>query len=155
MSDKNAEKELAEFIAKYTPEIQAQANEALTLIRKRLPDANLLVYDNYNALAIGFCPTEKTSEAVFSLALYPRWVSLFFLKKGDELNDPKSLLKGSGKAIRHVVLKSSDDIVSIDIEQLIANSLTINNWIINKESAGKLIIKSISAKQRPRRPKDV
>jgi len=49
-------------------------------MRARLPGAVELVYDNHNALAIGFGPTERASDAVFSIALFPRWVSLFFLR---------------------------------------------------------------------------
>jgi len=46
-------------------------------MRTKFPRANVLVYDNYNALAIGFGPTERASDAVFSIAPFPRWVSLF------------------------------------------------------------------------------
>ena len=68
-----------------------------------------LVYDNYNALAIGFGPSERASEAIFSIVLYPRWVTLFFLQ-GAGLADPKRLLKGSGKVVRHIVLASAADL---------------------------------------------
>src|ERR1039458_9537409 len=65
----------------------------------RLPGAVQLVYDNYNALVIGFGPSERASEASFSIVLYPRWVTLFFLQ-GAGLPDPRRLLKGSGKVVR-------------------------------------------------------
>jgi hypothetical protein len=58
-------------VAKYTPEIGALAQEGLDKMRARLPGAIELVYDNYNALAIGFSPTERTSDVIFSIALYP------------------------------------------------------------------------------------
>jgi hypothetical protein len=62
-------------------------------MRRRLPGATELIYDNYNALAIGFGPGERSSDAVFSIAVWPRWVSLFFLR-GTRLHDPGKLLKG-------------------------------------------------------------
>jgi hypothetical protein len=34
-------------------------------MRGYLPGAIELVYDNYNALAIGFGPSEKSSDAIF------------------------------------------------------------------------------------------
>ena len=37
-----------------------------------------LLYDNYNALAIGFAPGERSSEGIFSIALFPPHASLFF-----------------------------------------------------------------------------
>jgi hypothetical protein len=67
-----------------------------------------LVYDNSYELVIGFAPSDKTSLAVFSIAVYSRWVSLFFLQAG--IKDPTGLLKGSGKRLRHVVLNTASDL---------------------------------------------
>ena len=99
------EAQLAGFLAKYSPEIEALAKAARKKMRARLKGANELVYDNYNALAIGYGPSDKASEVIFSIALYPRWVSLFFLQaKG--LDDPAGRLRGSGKCrATHCVAK--------------------------------------------------
>ncbi len=59
-SHASPEKQLAGFIAKYTPEVQSVATAALAKMRARLPGAVELVYDNYNALAIALGPTERT-----------------------------------------------------------------------------------------------
>src|SRR5215469_10063831 len=102
--------QLDSFLKKYDPKIAATARRALAKMRKRLPGAVEIVYDNYNALAIGFGPNEKASLAIFSIALYPRWVNLFFLQ-GAELPDPARRLQGSGKVVRNVRLedKTLDD----------------------------------------------
>jgi hypothetical protein len=96
-------KQLASFLKKYDPRVASVARGALARLRKRLPGACELVYDNYNALAIGFGPSERASEAIISIALYPRWVTLFFLH-GVRLRDPKKILQGSGTRVRHIVL---------------------------------------------------
>src|SRR5262249_26929487 len=54
MKSKSPEKQLAGFLAKYTLEISALAKKIFGKMRKRLPGAVELVYDNYNALVIGF-----------------------------------------------------------------------------------------------------
>jgi hypothetical protein len=74
-----AKAQLESFLEKFSPEIAKQATAILREMRRRYPTALELVYDNYNALAIGFGPTERASDAIFSIALYPKWVSLFFL----------------------------------------------------------------------------
>lgn len=104
MTAEDQQEQLASFLARFTPEISAQAEACLARMRKRYPSAHELVYDNYNALAIGFCPSEKTSEAIFSIAVFPRWVSLFFLQNGTSLPDPERRLKGNGNVVRHIVL---------------------------------------------------
>src|SRR5882724_4584661 len=98
-----AEAQLTSFLEKFTPEIAKQAVFILRKMRALLPGAVELVYDNYNALAIGFGPNERTSDCVFSIAVYPRWVSLFFLHAVG-LRDPQKLLKGGGNVVRHIVL---------------------------------------------------
>jgi hypothetical protein len=77
---KSPEAQLDGFLDAFTPEIAGHARAALVKMRKRLPHSIELVYDNYNALACGFGPTEKTSEAIFSIAVFPKNVSLFFLQ---------------------------------------------------------------------------
>jgi hypothetical protein len=67
-----AEQQLAFFIGKFSPEIAALSQSILATMRERYPTALELVYDNYNALAIGFGPTEKPSQAIFSIAIFPK-----------------------------------------------------------------------------------
>jgi len=145
------QQQLAAFIARYDPAIGALARAALARLRKRLPGAVELVYDNYNALAIGFGPSERASEAILSIALYPRWVSLFFLP-GATLPDPQKLLKGSGARVRHIVLASPAVLDERAVRALIAHAVERAGQPLDGARRGRIVIRSVSAKQRPRRP---
>ena len=145
------EAQLGAFLAKFTPGVETQARAALARMSARLPEAVQLVYDNYNALAIAFGANEKLSGVVFSIAVYPRWVSLFF-SRGTALSDPRKLLQGTGKGIRHIVLKDMALLDDPAVEALIAESLSRATPPIDPTQPGRLIVKSVSAKQRPRRP---
>ncbi len=149
MNAKAAKIQLAEFLAKYSTEIAALARAVLRKMRARLPGAVEIVYDNYNALVVGFGPTERASEAIFSIALYPRWINLFF-QHGAGLPDPKRMLKGNGKSIRHVVLKDAKDLDDPAVRELMARALVRSATPLT--GPGRMVIKSVSAKQRPRRP---
>jgi hypothetical protein len=151
VTPRSPEKQLDGFIDKYSPEVAALARAILAKMRARLPGAVELVYDNYNALAIGFGPTEKATDAIFSVALWPRWVSVFFLQAAG-LADPHGLLKGTGKVARHVVIEEADDLDRPEIEDLIARALQRARVPLEETGEGRIVIKSISAKQRPRRP---
>jgi hypothetical protein len=109
------------------------------------------VYDNYNALVVGFGPSDRASEAVFSIALYPRWVNLFFLE-GVALPDPEKLLQGDGKIVRSIKLKDAAILDEPAVRTLINEALKRADTRIDRKNPRRLIIKSISAKQRPRRP---
>src|SRR3954470_22818844 len=99
----DAEAQIESFIAKFSEEVAADIRAARAEMRRRLPGAFELVYDNYNALAIGFGPNEKTGQAVFSLACFPKRVSLCFIR-GAALDDPKGVLTGEGNQVRFLPL---------------------------------------------------
>jgi hypothetical protein len=151
MPTRTPAQQLRIFLAKFEPRVAASARSALSRLRKRLPGATEIVYDNYNALAIGFGPGDKVSEAIFSIAVFPRWVSLFFLQ-GAKLPDPGGLLKGTGSKVRHIVLTEPSVLEQASVRKLMAVALTAAKKPIDPRQRRRLIIKSVSAKQRPRRP---
>lgn len=146
-----ADQQLARFLAAFTPEVAAHARAALAAMRRRLPGAIELVYDNYNALAIAFGPTERVSDVIFSIAVYPRWVSLFFAQ-GARLADPNKLLAGSGNKMRHIVLDDDARIDAPGVQALMRAALKLAAKPLDAAQPHRVVIKSVSSKQRPRRP---
>ena len=151
MPDPTPAQQLRSFLAKFEPRVAASARVALARLRKKLPGAIELVYDNYNALAIGFGPSDRASEAIFSIAVFPRWISLFFLQ-GAKLPDPDKVLKGSGTQSRHIVLTDPKILEQPAVKKLMALALKSAKKPLDPKQRRRLIIKSVSAKQRPRRP---
>lgn len=147
---KDPEEQLASFLAKFQPEVAAQAEAIRNVMRRRYPAANELVYDNYNALAIGFGPTERTSDVIFSVAVYPRWVSLFFFQ-GKGLPDPERRLQGSGNQVRHIRIDSLDFLDDPAVRALMDEAVARAEVRFDPRNRHRLIIKSVSARQRPRR----
>jgi hypothetical protein len=152
-SPESAEKRLDGFLAAYTPEIEAFARVALEKMRSRLPNAVEMVYDNYNALVCGFGPTERASEAIFSIVMYPRYVSLCFLQ-GAVLPDPKGLLQGEGNVVRHIRLEDEKTLDRADVKAMMTLALKMAGVPMDKKAEYRLVIKSVSPKQRSRRPLD-
>jgi hypothetical protein len=120
-------------------------------MRTRLPGSPEMVYDNYNALVIGLVPNERPSDAIFSIVLYPGQVSLCFLQ-GAGIRDPQHRLLGSGHVARHLRLRSSTTLDDPEIVSLMNAALRRSRASFDPKLPRRLIIKSISAKQRPRRP---
>ena len=147
----DAEAQLDGFIDKFTPEVAALTRNLIEKMKRRVPGATIMVYDNYNALAIGFGPTDKAGQAVLSLAVMPRWVTLCFLR-GVGLPDPHRILNGSGSRVRHVRLHTPEAFDDPRVQDLIEAALDRSEPPIDQAAEQELIIKSISAKQRPRRP---
>ena len=147
----DAQAQLDALIDRYTPKVAGDARQALRFMRARLPTATRLVYDNYTALVVGFGAGPKASDIIFSIALYPRYVTLFFTR-GAELWDPAGLLEGEGKGVRHLKLRPVSRIQSPEARELIDAAVSIATPPLPESGEGPLMIKSISAKQRQRRP---
>ena len=146
-----AEAQLEAFLGRYLPGVAAIGRGAVRHLRARLPGCDVLVYDNYQALAVGFSPDGKTGSAFVSVALYPRWVNLFFLQ-GAQLKDPEGLLQGAGSIVRHVRLGGIGDLDLPYIRGMIETAIAQALAPYDAQRPGKLVIKSISANQKPRRP---
>ena len=120
-------------------------------MRKRLLGAVEMVYDNYNGLVIGFGPNDRASLAIFSIVLFPRWVTLCFLQ-GAGLPDPQRRLQGEGRVVRHIRLEDVSVRDDPYVQKLMNLALRRAKVPLDPKSRQQPIIKSISAKQRPRKP---
>ncbi|HEX4603521.1 MAG TPA: hypothetical protein VH724_05965 [Candidatus Angelobacter sp.] len=146
----DAEKQLAGFIAKFAPDHQALIRAFRKALRKRLPSANELVYDNYNFFVIGYCSSEQPSDCIVSIAAAANGVGLSFYR-GADVPDPHKLLLGSGSQNRFIRLESARTLSDPRVDALIAGAALQARTPLPASGKGKLIIRSISAKQRPRR----
>ena len=143
-----AEQQLTESLSKYTDEMRRTAKAARKKMRALFPKAVELVYDNYNALVIGYGPTERASDALCSIAVYPRWVTLFFLR-GADMSDPDGVLKGGGKIVRQIRLDDASDLDKPVVKKLIRQAIGMSDVPFTRR---RLVIRSVSAKQRSRLP---
>jgi hypothetical protein len=139
------------FIAKFAPEMQRRIRECRIRLQSRFPEAVQLVYDNYNFFVIGFGPTPRPSETIFSLAAHRSGVNLCFLQRGPELPDPTSILRGSGNVVRNVALGSADDLDRPDVQALIDAALKLAARPMDDAEGPQTVIRAVSRKQRPRR----
>lgn len=146
----DAEAQIESFIAKFSDGVAADIRAARAEMQRRLPGAVEMVYDNYNALAIGYGATDKLADVVFSIAAFPKWVRLFFYR-GAELDDPDGLLDGEGAQVRSLKLPNLAVLDEPGVQALMAQALA-NATPIDPTAPSRSVVKSISAKQRPRRP---
>jgi len=147
---KNADAELARCIDKFTPEMARAIRTVRAALRKRVPTANELVYDNYNFFVIGYSSTLRPSDTFFSLVADAHGVRLA-LYYGSSLPDPKGILLGSGNQNRFIHLECARDLAKPEVEAVIRAAIAHGKAPLAKAGRGTLVIRSVSAKQRPRR----
>ena len=145
-----AEKQLQVFIVKFEPEHQALIRAMRKALRKRMPSANELVWDNYNFFVVAYSATERPSDSIVSIAAAANGVGLSFYR-GATLPDPQKILLGSGAQNRFLRFESAKRLALPDVEALINVAIAQAKTPLPAKGRGKLIIRSISAKQKPRR----
>lgn len=138
------------FLAEFEPSVAALGRAAVAHLSQRLPSADVMVYDNYNFFVTGFSHNERPSEAVFSIVMSAKGVALCFLQ-GAALPDPHGILRGSGKVVRNVRLRSIEDFDRPDVEVLVSLALDNTRVPFDPKRAGRFSIRSVSPKKRPRR----
>jgi hypothetical protein len=146
----SAAKQLAGFIAKFDTDVAALLRSTRTAVRRLLPTANELVYDNYNFLVIGFCPSDRPSDCIVSLAASAGGVALSFYY-GATLPDPGKILLGSGNQNRYVRLPSAATLNTPAVRALIRAAIAQSDVPLPRAGRGRTIIRSVSESQRPRR----
>jgi hypothetical protein len=149
-ADATNEPRLARFIQKFDAKNATLIRSVRNVLRKRLPTANELVYDNYNFFVIGYCSTERPSDCIVSIAAGANGVGLSFYY-GATLPDPHKLLLGSGSQNRFIRIESAGTLSRPEVQELIAAAIAQAKSPLPETVTGKLIIRSISKKQRPRR----
>lgn len=149
-STADPEAQLKSFIAKFDSPHQTVIRAARKALRQRFPTATELVYDNYNFFVIGYGPTERPSDAIISIAAAANGIGLCFIR-GASLPDPARILQGSGKQTRFLRLPSADILNKPEVQALLKLAADRAKTPLPAQGKGRLVIRSISAKQRPRR----
>jgi hypothetical protein len=141
---------VAAFIAKFDPKVAEVIRRCRAEVRKLLPTSIELVYDNYNFFVIGYSATERVSDCIVSIAAASNGVGLSFYR-GASLPDPRKLLLGAGKQNRFIRLPTTEPLRSPAVLTLIRSAVAQAKTPLPATGGGYTVIKSVSARQRPRR----
>ncbi len=143
-------KQISGFIAKFDPKIARQIRATRAALRKIFPAAFELIYDNYNFLVFGFCSAPRASDCIVSLAANSKGLGLSFYW-GSTLPDPHGLLQGSGNQNRFIRLEGPETLTKPEVRALTKAATEQAKTPLPKSGKGATIVKSISARQRPRK----
>ena len=144
------EVELGSFMDRFEPGIAMVIRECRAELRRLLPTAVEIVYDNYNFFVIGYCSTERPSDCIVSIAASSNGVVLSFYR-GASVPDHGGLLQGEGKQNRFIRLPSAERLRAPGVVQLVHSAESIGKTPLPTTGSPRTIIKSVSAKQRPRK----
>jgi hypothetical protein len=119
------------------------------------PQCNELIYDNYNAVAFGWSPTEKVGHTFCSIAVGRTSSNIHFgFYRGNEIKDPQKILLGNGNQYRYLLVTSTKEFpktyIKVLLKEAYANSMAMVKDPIEMRR-GLTITKSVSAKKREKK----
>ena len=154
---KEQTKDLLKFLKPFGNDITELVMWLRDFVWDQYPQANELIYDNYNALAFGWSPTEKVGHTFCSIAAGRTSKNIHFgFYWGSEISDPEKMLIGEGNQYRYILVTDKNKFPKAYIKKLVkeayGNSLA---KVKDKKQIveGKTIVKSISAKKREKKSK--
>ncbi len=149
---KEQTKDLLKFLKPFPLDIKATAFWLREFVWDLYPQCNELIYDNYNAVAFGWSPTDRVGHTFCNIAVGRSSYNVHFgFYWGSQIKDPDKILIGNGNQYRYILVRSKDDFPETYIKKLLkeayANSLAKvkdKNELLH----GETITKSISAAKR-------
>lgn len=119
------------------------------------PEANELIYDNYNAVAFGWSPTDKVGHTICSIAVGRSSNNVHFgFYWGNEISDPDKILLGQGNQYRYILVTDKKKFPKAYIKKLVNEAYTNSLAKVKDQKQiinGHTIVKSVSGKKRPRK----
>jgi hypothetical protein len=149
--------DLKKFLKQFPPEIQETALWLRDLVWSLYPQTNELIYDNYNALAFGWSPTDRVGHTFCSIAIGRTSFNIHFgFYWGSRIADPEKKLLGAGNQYRYVLVKNKKDFPKVYLKNLMKEAYAYSLSLIKDPKQimqSKTIVKSVSSTKRIKKKK--
>jgi hypothetical protein len=149
---KEDKSDLLKFLKPFPVEVQERALWLRDFVWTLYPKTNELIYDNYNALAFGWSPTDRVGHTFCNIAVGRSSYNVHFgFYWGSQIADPEKKLIGKGNQYRYLLVKDKNEFPKTYIKKLMKEPF-FNSLAKVKDSKqimeAKTIVKSISSAKR-------
>ena len=115
--------ELADLLRRYDPEVQSVAVALRAAVLEEIGPCHEGIFPIKKWISVLYSTTEKRmKDNICLIVVYKDHVNLMF-PRGVDLKDPKGLLEGAGKAMRHVKMLSTDDVDRPGVRALVEQAI--------------------------------
>jgi hypothetical protein len=149
---KETTSDLIKFLKPFPAEVREIALWLREFVWDLYPKTNELIYDNYNAVAFGWSPTDKVGHTFCSIAVGRSSHNVHFgFYWGNQLADPDKILIGQGNQYRYILVKSKAEFPKGYMKKLMKEAYAYSLSKVKDPKqiiSGQTITKSISAVKR-------
>ena len=148
-------KDLFKFLKPFSDEKKDTVLWLREFVWDLYPKANELIYDNYNALAFGWSPTDKLGHTFCSIAIGRTSKNIHFgFYWGSVLSDTKKILLGNGNQYRYILVTDKNTFPKTYIIKLLKEAYAYSLGKV-KDAAqiceGLTVTKSVSPVKRAKK----
>lgn len=149
---KEESRDLLKFLKPFPENVKDTALWLREFVWDLYPKSNELIYDNYNAVAFGWSPSDRVSDVFCNVAIGRSSHNVHFgFYWGSKISDPKKLLIGQGNQYRYILVKDKKDFPKTYVKKLMKEAY---NYSLGKMKdkkpllRGATITRSVSEKKR-------
>ena len=126
--DRPSEAQLKDQLKDKSPAIRDLYLGMHRLVLETLPDVAYSVDCSDGQIGYGARQYGYDGWGMAAVAPHTKWISLGFLR-GTSLDDPEKLLEGTGASVRHIKLRSQDELVArrAAIQQLLKGAADLQH----------------------------
>jgi hypothetical protein len=147
--------DLKKFLEPFPPDAREMALWLRDWVWSLYPQTNELIYDNYNALAFGWSPTDRVGHTFCSIAIGRSSFNIHFgFYWGSKLKDPEKKLLGGGNQYRYWLVKDRKDFPKSYLIKLMNEAYVYSVSLVKDPKQlmqSKTIVKSISSAKRKKK----
>jgi len=130
--------DLVRCLVHFDPVIRKLTVALRSLVIEELAPCYENIYDAYNALALGYGTSDRLGDGICHIAVYAKHVNLGF-NEGTSLSDPQKLFRGTGKHIRHITIKNSEDVKQPALREYLRRARKHAGHDVRKAKSAKVV----------------
>lgn len=141
---------LLELLDRYDPPVRSLGLGLRELVLNELAPSHEYVFSMRSKLVLIYGSSERVlADGVCSVALFRQHVTLIF-HHGVDLDDTSGLLRGSGKAIRHIRVECPEDLARPELKAYLRQARKLSD-LRGIRSRGKTVVTRFKASSTAKR----
>jgi hypothetical protein len=147
-----APRELFEFLHRYDPAIQSLALGLRTVVHEEMAPCHEYIFEMRSKVVLLYGATERViDDGICNINVFARHDNLGF-PRGIDLDDPLGVLQGTGKAMRHIRLKTLSDLDRPEIRGFLRKARKDAGLTARRQHTVDEVVTRVKQKSATRRP---
>jgi hypothetical protein len=144
--------ELLEFLYRYDPAIQSLALGLRRVVLEEMTPCHEYIFAMRSKVVLLYSATDRViADCICSIGVFTRHVTLAF-HHGKDLKDPRGILQGTGKAMRHTTLEALSELDRPELRPFLRQARKLAGLSRPRRVTSEDVVTRVKAKSPPKRP---